>query len=416
MSNSFPSWTILPFLALVLGIAGLPMMLPKLWGKLSFQGTVSALCALPVAAFLARAHRFESLFAALGSYASFIATIAALYVVTSGIFVSGDIEATPRTNLLFILGGAVLASIIGTTGASVLVLRPLLRTNQQRVHRAHLVPFFILLVANAGGLLTPLGDPPLLLGYLEGVPFLWTLRLFPYWLLYVVPIAGILYVVESRAYSQEPADARQRDRREFVPLGLHGKRNVALLAGIVLAVLLPSPFREAAMIGIAATSYLFTAKEIHENNGFSLTPIVEVAVIFAGLFVCLAPIETLLAEHAPHLPLRHAWQLFWGSGLLSSVLDNAPTYAAFGALARGLSHGSPDLVAGIAPVHLAAVSVGSVVMGATTYIGNGPNLVVKSLAEHAGYSTPSFARYAAFALSILVPIHLVTTTALMWLE
>jgi Na+/H+ antiporter NhaD/arsenite permease-like protein len=184
----------------------------------------------------------------------------------------------------------------------------------------------------------------------------------------------------------------------------------------VLAVLLPTPWREAAMLGVAAMSYKLTAKDIHEKNGFSLTPIVEVAVVFAGLFVCLAPIENLLAERAPHLPLRHAWQLFWGAGLLSSVLDNAPTYAAFGALARGLSHGKPDLVAGITPVHLAAVSVGSVVMGATTYIGNGPNLVVKSLAERAGYSTPSFARYAGFAISILVPIHLVTTAVLMWLE
>lgn len=416
MSNTFPSWTVLPFVALVLGIAGLPVVVPKLWSKLWFQGAVSTLCALPVAVHLQREHRLELLLGPIGSYASFIATIAALYVVTSGIFVSGDIEATPRTNVLFILGGAVLASVIGTTGASVLLLRPLLRTNQQRVHRAHLVPFFILLVANAGGLLTPLGDPPLLLGYLEGVPFLWTLRLFPYWLLYVVPIAGLLYVVESRAYAQEPEEAKQRDRREFVPLGVHGKRNVVLLVAIVVAVLLRSPLRELAMIAIAATSYLFTAKEVHQNNSFSLTPMLEVGLVFAGLFICLAPIESILAEHAPHLPLRHAWQLFWGSGLLSSVLDNAPTYAAFRALALGLSHGSPDLVAGIAPVHLAAVSVGSVVMGATTYIGNGPNLVVKSLAEHAGYTTPSFARYAGFALSILVPLHLVTTTALMWLE
>jgi Na+/H+ antiporter NhaD/arsenite permease-like protein len=416
MSGGFPTWTVLPFTSLVLGIAALPMVVPNLWGKLSFQAAVSAACAAPIVVFLLQGGHSDHLVQSATSYASFIATIGALYVVTSGIFVSGDIEATPRTNVTLILGGAVLASVIGTTGASVLLLRPLLRTNKQREYRGHLVPFFILLVSNAGGLLTPLGDPPLLLGYLEGVPFLWTLRLFPWWALYVVVIGVALYVIERRAYANEPAEAKARDRAEIVPLALHGKFNVALLAGIVGAVLLPSPLREAAMLAIAGTSYKLTTKEIHDNNGFSLMPIIEVAVIFAGLFVCLAPIEVLLAERAPSLPLHHAWQLFWGSGMLSSVLDNAPTYAAFGALARGLSHGAPHLVAGMTPVHLTAISVGSVVMGATTYIGNGPNLIVKSLAERAGFAMPSFARYAAFAISVLVPIHVVTTIALMWLE
>jgi Na+/H+ antiporter NhaD/arsenite permease-like protein len=416
MSGAFPTWTIFPFTSLVLGIAALPMVVPNLWGKLSFQGAVSAVCAAPIVVFLLSRGHSEHLLQATRSYASFIATIGALYVVTSGIFVSGDIEATPRTNLVLILGGAALASLIGTTGASVLLLRPLLRTNRQRVHRGHLVPFFILLVSNAGGLLTPLGDPPLLLGYLEGVPFLWTLRLFPWWALYVVAIGAVLYLAERRAYAQEPDEAKERDRRQIVPLALHGKMNVALLAAIVAAVLLPSPLREAGMLAIAGTSYKLTAKDIHENNGFSIMPIVEVAVIFAGLFVCLSPIEVLLAEHAPSLPLHHAWQLFWGSGILSSLLDNAPTYAAFGALARGLSEGAPDLVSGMTPAHLTAISVGSVVMGATTYIGNGPNLIVKTLAERAGYATPSFARYAVFALAVLVPIHVVTTLTLMYLE
>jgi Na+/H+ antiporter NhaD/arsenite permease-like protein len=416
MSGAFPTWTVLPFTGLVLGIAALPMVVPNLWGKLSFQSAVSALCAAPIVVFLVSGGHVDHLRSSVQAYASFIATIGALYVVTSGIFVSGDIEATPRTNVALILGGALLASLIGTTGASVLLLRPLLRTNQQRIHRGHLVPFFILVVSNAGGLLTPLGDPPLLLGYLEGVPFLWTLRLFPWWALYVVTIGVVLYVIERRAYAEEPEEAKKRDREQIVPLALQGKFNVVLLAGIVGAVLLPSPLREASMLGIAGASYKLTKKDIHESNGFSLMPIIEVAVIFAGLFVCLAPIEVLLAERAPSLPLHHAWQLFWGSGLLSSVLDNAPTYAAFGALARGLSHGVPDVVAGIAPVHLTAISVGSVVMGATTYIGNGPNLIVKALAERAGYAMPSFARYAAFAIAVLVPIHVVTTIALMYLE
>jgi Na+/H+ antiporter NhaD/arsenite permease-like protein len=279
-----------------------------------------------------------------------------------------------------------------------------------------MVPFFILAVSNAGGLLTPLGDPPLLLGYLEGVPFLWTLRLFPYWLFYVGAVAALFYVVERRAYRREPEQAIKVDRAAIVPLAIQGKRNVFLLFAIVGAVLLPSGWREGAMLAIAAISYLGTPHELHERNGFSFGPIVEVAVLFAGLFACLSPIEVNLARAAPDLPIQRAWQLFWCSGILSSVLDNAPTYAAFAALARGLSHGQADLVAGITDLNLAAVSVGSVVMGATTYIGNGPNLMVKAIAERAGYAMPSFARYAIFAMSALVPLHLVTTLVLIWLE
>jgi Na+/H+ antiporter NhaD/arsenite permease-like protein len=416
MNEHFPLWTDFPFVVLVLGIAALPMLVPNLWGKLTFQIGVAFAAAAPVAAFLLLEGHQGHLFKAGISYLSFVTTIGALYVTTSGIFIAGDIEATPRTNVLLLGGSALLASFIGTTGASVLMIRPVLRTNQQRKNTAHLVPFFILLVANAGGLLTPLGDPPLLLGYLEGVPFLWTLTLFPYWLLYVGTISLVLYLIDSRAYRLESPEAKRRDRTEAVPLQVHGKANGLLLLGIVGAVLLDSPLREAAMIAIAAASYFLTPHEVHEKNGFSMMPIVEVAVIFAGLFVCLAPIEVALAANAGDLPVRHGWQLFWGSGLLSSVLDNAPTYAAFAALARGLSGGTANLVAGIAPIHLAAISVGSVVMGATTYIGNGPNLVVKALAERAGYATPSFARYAAFAIAVLVPIHAVVTVALILLE
>jgi Na+/H+ antiporter NhaD/arsenite permease-like protein len=412
----FPLWTLMPFATLVLGIAALPLLLPNVWGKHWFQGSVALGCAAPVIGFLVFDGHRDHLTSAALSYLSFVATIGALYVTASGIFISGDIEATPRTNLAFLVGGGLLASVIGTTGASILLVRPLLRTNQQRVHRQHLVPFFILVVSNAGGLLTPLGDPPLLLGYLEGVPFLWTLRLFPYWALYVGAIASFMYVVESRAYRREPARAVARDRAEVVPFAIHGKRNILLLAAIVGAVLLPSGFREATMIGIAALSYFGTPRDLHVKNGFSFGPIMEVCILFAGLFACLAPIEVNLAHAAPGLPLQRAWQLFWCSGFLSSLLDNAPTYAAFAALARGLSHEGADLVAGVSSVKLAAVSVGSVVMGATTYIGNGPNLMVKAIAERAGYAMPSFARYALFAIVALVPIHMVTTLALVWLD
>ena len=416
MTHFFPLWTLFPFATLVLGIAGIPLVLPDAWGKHGFQAMVALACAAPVIGFLWIEGHHDHLIGAASSYLSFVATIGALYITASGILVSGDIEATPRTNLAFLVTGAMLASLIGTTGASILLIRPLLRTNQQREHRNHLVPFFILVVANAGGLLTPLGDPPLLLGYLEGVPFLWTLGLFPYWALYVGIICAVMYVVETRAYRREPIKARQRDRAEVVPLAIDGKRNIALLLLIVAAVLLPTGLREVTMVGIALLSYLGTPREVHRKNGFSVGPIIEVSILFAGIFACLAPIEVNLAKAAPSLPIQRAWQLFWCSGILSSLLDNAPTYAVFASLARGLSHGQPDLIAGVSTIKLVAVSVGSVVMGATTYIGNGPNLMVKAIAERAGYVMPSFARYAMFAVAILVPIHIVTTLALVWLE
>jgi Na+/H+ antiporter NhaD/arsenite permease-like protein len=415
MTEFFPLWTMLPFGVLVLGIASLPLLFPTAWGKHGVQALVVFGCAAPAVGFMWIDGHHDHLTRALASYLSFVATIGALYVTASGIFVSGDIEATPRTNVTFLVVGALFASLVGTTGASILFIRPLLRTNRQRVHRLHIVPLFILAVSNAGGLLTPLGDPPLLLGYLEGVPFLWTLKLFPYWVLYVGSIATVMYVADRAAYRREPPQAKERDRTEVVPLSVHGKRNIALLVAILGAVLLPSGWREVSMVAIGAVSYFGTPREVHDKNGFAFGPIVEVGIIFAGLFACLAPLEVNLAYVAPSLPLRQAWQLFWCSGLLSSVLDNAPTYAAFAALARGLSHGG-DLVAGISPVKLAAVSVGSVVMGATTYIGNGPNLMVKSIAERAGYAMPSFARYAAFAVAVLVPVHLVTTLAFVWLD
>ena len=325
-------------------------------------------------------------------------------------------KATPLVNVGFLLAGSLLASFVGTTGASVLTIRPLLRTNKQRKHTAHLVPFFILAVANAGGLLTPLGDPPLLVGFVSGVPFFWTLNLFPFWLLYNLTFAGMFYVVDRRAYAREAAADLARDSREQQPLSVKGKRNLVLLAAIVGAAFLPAGFREAGLVTIALTSFFATSKEVHRLNSFSFGPIAEVALLFVGLFVCLVPIELMMGYMAKDIPIQHSYELFWGTGLLSAVLDNAPTYAAFSALAKGLSVGQPDLVNGITPLKLMAISAGSVVMGATTYIGNGPNLMIKSIAERAGVLMPSFVRYALFAFLAMLPAHLIVTVAFMALE
>ncbi len=405
-----------PFPALVLAIAVLPIVIPRAWERRTFQVFVVGCCGVPVLWLLAATSRVADLTEATTSYLSFVLTLAALYITSGGIHLSGDIEAKPSTNVALVAIGAVLASLVGTTGASMLMIRPLLRTNRQRENRGHLVPFFILAVANAGGLLTPLGDPPLLVGYIGGVPFFWTLRLLPAWLLYVGSTCLALYVADRRAYEREPAAALARDRAEVVPLRVEGRRNIALLLAIVPAALLPLGYREVAMIAIAVASLALTPRAVHRANSFTFAPIIDVALIFAGLFASLGPIEAALAANAPSLPLQRGWQLFWASGLLSSVLDNAPTYTAFAALARGLSAHGTALVAGIDPIKLAAVSVGSVVMGATTYIGNGPNLMIKAIAERERFPTPSFLRYAIFAFAMMLPAHLVTTLVLAWLD
>ena len=410
--QELPTWTLLPFPALVLAIAVLPIAAPRAWERRAFQGVVVAMCALPVLAHFASIGHLQPIKDAARSYASFVATLGALYVTSGGVQLSGGVEAKPSTNVALVVLGSILASLVGTTGASMLMIRPLLRTNRQREYRAHLVPLFIIAVANAGGLLTPLGDPPLLVGYIGGVPFLWTLRLFPAWLLYVGSAAIALYYIDRRAYARESIATLARDPAEVAPWTIRGKRNAALLLAVVPAALLPIGFREVAMIVIAGASLLLTPKELHRDNGFSFAPIIDVAIIFAGLFACLSPIQEVLGQAAPWLPLHAAWQLFWASGLLSSVLDNAPTYTAFAALARGVSAHGGSLVAGVAPWKLAAVSVGSVVMGATTYIGNGPNLIVKAIAERERFPTPTFIRYAIFAFAVMAPAHIVTTVVL----
>jgi len=406
----------LPFVALVLSMAVLPMAAPHAWERRSVQAAIVLACAGPVSAHLWLHGHGALVLHAVYEYASFITTLGALFVAAGGVYATADLEATPRTNVAFLVGGSLLASIIGTTGASVLLLRPFLRTNSQRERTAHLVPFFILAVANAGGILTPLGDPPLLVGFISGVPFFWTLKLLPVWVLYVGTSAAVLYVVDRRAYAKESPTALRHDRAEAAPLTVRGWHNVGFLGAIVAAAFLPPVAREAAMAAVALASYFGTSREVHVLNQFTLGPILEVALLFAGLFACLVPVESGLAASAAELPLKRAWQLFWVSGGLSAILDNAPTYAAFAALSRGLSEGHANLVAGIDPVKLAAISAGSVVMGATTYLGNGPNLIVKAVAERTGYAMPSFGRFALFAFLTMLPAHLVATAAFVWLE
>jgi Na+/H+ antiporter NhaD/arsenite permease-like protein len=303
-----------------------------------------------------------------------------------------------------------LASLLGTTGASMLLIRLLLRTNSERRHTRHIPFFFILLVSNAGGLLTPLGDPPLFLGFLRGVPFAWTLRLFPIWLLAVGYLLVLFYWIDRRAYAREAAADLAKDAQQFEPLQIYGRLNLLWLAVIVLSVFFPSPIREAAMVGSAAASLLIGGRTGRNLNAFSFSPIAEVAILFAGIFITMSPALLLLEQKGPALGLSAPWHFFLVSGALSSVLDNAPTYLTFltAAQSTSTSLGLAIDVVSVPASLLAAVSAGSVLMGANTYIGNGPNFMVKSIAEASGYRMPSFGRYAMMAILILSPVYVVT--------
>jgi Na+/H+ antiporter NhaD/arsenite permease-like protein len=285
-----------------------------------------------------------------------------------------------------------------------------LRTNHQREHRTHIPFFFILLVSNCGGLLTPLGDPPLFLGYLRGVPFLWTFSLLPFWLLAVGYLLLFFYVTDRRAYAREPRAALARDVHERSPVRVQGMIQTAFLLGVISAVFLPMPFREVMMIAIALLSYWAGPKEARSANGFSWGPIVEVAILFAGIFITMVPALALLEARGNDLGLEAPWQFFWVTGVLSSVLDNAPTYLTFLAAAQSL--GLPSDVVGVPHAVLTAISLGAVLMGANTYIGNGPNFMVKAIAQEAGYRMPTFLGYAFRAVLTMAPIYLAIT---LWL-
>jgi Na+/H+ antiporter NhaD/arsenite permease-like protein len=408
-SLDVPTYAIAPFVFILAGIAILPLAVPPWWERNRNKALFCALLAAPVALWLLWA-RPAQLAHTVREYGSFICLLASLFVVAGGIHLGGDLRATPRTNTTILGIGSVLASLLGTTGASMLLIRLLLRTNSQRRHTRHTPFFFILLVANAGGLLTPLGDPPLFLGFLRGVPFFWTLRLFPIWLLATLYLLALFYWLDRRAYAREAARDLAEDAQDRVPLTVEGRLNLLWLAIIVLAIFLPSPTREAAMALSALASLLLGQQTARKKNAFNLHPIVEVAILFAGIFVTMAPALSLIEHKGPSFGLTTPWHYFFVSGALSSVLDNAPTYLTFltAAQSTAQSLALPVDVVSVPASLLAAISAGSVLMGANTYIGNGPNFMVKSMAESSGYAMPSFGRYALMAVGVLTPLYLAT--------
>ncbi len=411
-------WSVIPFAGILLSIAIVPLFAHKWWHH-NFQW-VSLAWGLPVAVWVIFLNP-EWLFDTAMEYAGFIALLGSLFVISGGIYIKGNLRGTPLVNTIILAIGCVLANFVGTTGASMILVRPLIRANSFRKHRVHMVVFLIFMVSNVGGCLTPLGDPPLFLGLLKGVPFFWTMKLFPEWLFMCGTLLVIFYLLDLHYYhNREEVSGKY----QFEPLVIEGKANFLLLGGVMGAVLLYSflPvsmgwWREviqiAIMVIIAAVSYRWTPNNVHVENEFTWLPIREVAILFAGIFVCMIPALKILHERGGEFGVTHPWQFFWATGLLSSFLDNAPTYLTFMSLGMSISHGATDLMrlmdGEISGTILRAISLGAVFMGANSYIGNGPNFMVKSIADHSGVKMPLFFGYMAWAAVVLIPLFILTT-------
>jgi Na+/H+ antiporter NhaD/arsenite permease-like protein len=406
LGQTLSPWAVVPFAGLLLSIALLPLRAPHFWENHKNKGLVAFLWSLPVAVYFLFQMPHE-LVLSMKDYASFLLLLTALFIISGGIVLKGDLKATPEVNVLMLFIGALLANFIGTTGASMLLIRPLLQTNSERKHTLHVPIFFIFLVSNIGGCLTPLGDPPLFMGLIKGVPFFWTLRLFPVWAVAVGGVLLIFYLYDGLQYRKEECRDLIRDRQRVVPLHLTGTINFLWLAGVIGAIFLPFPRREGALILMAILSLLTTKRVCRIDNKFTYGPIIEVAILFAGIFVTMIPALLILNARGAELGITRPWQFFWATGSLSSFLDNTPTYLAFFSMAQGL--GLNGDMMGIPSLMLKAISAGAVFMGANSYIGNGPNFMVKAIAEEYKLKMPSFFGYMAYSAAVLIPLFVVVT-------
>nr|MDP2189960.1 sodium:proton antiporter [Rhodoferax sp.] len=438
-SQLSPLWG-LPFAGLLLSIALMPLLAPIFWhhhfGKVTAAWALVFL--LPFAyAFGPGATAVNLVHALLAEYLPFILLLTALFTVAGGIFIRGNLHGSPGLNTAILAIGAVLASFMGTTGASMLLIRPLIRANDNRKHKAHGVVFFIFIVSNAGGSLTPLGDPPLFLGFLKGVDFFWTVRhIFPETFFLVGSLLALFYAIDWWYYHRReeilPIDPTPDSKR----IGFDGVANFWLLGVIAALVLLsgfwkssmvfnlfgtevglPGLVRDVGLIAVTLISLRITPSPVHENNQFSWGPMQEVAKLFAGIFLTIIPVIAMLKAgvNGPFSAIVLAVtrpdgtpdpaMYFWATGVLSSFLDNAPTYLVF----FNTAGGDPQVLMNTLAPTLAAISAGAVFMGANTYIGNAPNLMVKAIAEERGVKMPSFFGYMAWSGAILIPLFIIMT-------
>ncbi len=416
-----PTWMVVFFVAMLLSIAIVPLTKLEHWWHSNLNKLILglALSAYPVFWLVVLEPNTAELATKMHEYVSFITLLGSLFYISGGIYLAGDLKCTPASNTIFLGFGTLFASVIGTTGASMLLIRPVLRANAERKHVVHTVVFFIFLVSNVGGSLLPLGDPPLFLGYLQGVPFLWTLDLWQE----MATVAGLLLVIyfalDRFYYGKETEAVRKADLAHASPLRVEGGINVLWLLGIVgCAAFIRDEHgifvREAAMVGCVLGSRFTSPAETREKNAFSWFPILEVAALFIGIFLTMIPALLILQANGDQLGVDTPAKFFWASGSLSSFLDNAPTYLVFFETAGGMTNKgllSGDIVPGthVPAMILTAISCGSVFMGANSYIGNGPNFMVKAIAEESKVQMPSFFGYMKWSIGFLIPAFILVT-------
>lgn len=401
---------ILPFALLLGAMAVAPVLAPVWWGR-HYAKIALGLGAIMVIYYFVR-RDFASVGHAAQEYFSFITLVGSLFVVSGGIHIDVKGEASPLKNVLFLFIGALLANVLGTTGAAMLLLRPWIRMNQSRISAHHIV-FFIFLVANVGGCLTPIGDPPLFLGFLQGVPFWWVAKnCWPMWAVATGLLLGYFYVLD-RIHFQRAVKPNQSKKIAGGKWHVDGLNNIFFLAIILASVFVTKPMfvREGLMLAAAIGSWFTTKKSVHQANDFNFHPVQEVAVLFAGIFATMTPALAWLDHNAGMLLGQNpsAGIFYFGTGALSALLDNAPTYLGFLSALSGVT-GEASVAKLIAdhPLQLLAISVGAVFFGAATYIGNGPNFMVKAIAEQNGVRMPSFGEFILkYSLPFLLPVLLV---------
>lgn len=436
-----PLWLCIPFAGLLLCIAILPLVKPEWWEKNQPLAVIvwSLLFIIPFAVKYGAGMATETILECiLNDYLTFIVLLFGLFCVAGNITLEGDLAGSPRVNVFFLAIGTLLSSCIGTTGASMLMVRPVIKMNSWRRRKSHIMIFFIFLISNIGGCLTPIGDPPLLMGFMRGVPFFWSLHLFPMLLVNMVVLLTVFYFLDRRNYRKDIADGMRPDiSKPGTTIRLEGAHNIIFLVMIVIAVILsgslpslpvfqdaagnvrgihfgevvlgfPSIIEIAIILIAAFLSFRTSNPEIRTKNHFTWGAIKEVAVLFIGIFITMQPALMILKAKGGDLGITEPFQMFWATGLLSSFLDNTPTYLVFLTTAGslGFTEGLITTVGTIPARMLLAISCGAVFMGANTYIGNAPNFMVKSISDENGIRMPSFFGYLLWSLSFLIPVFL----------
>lgn len=440
-----PIWLCIPFAGLLLCIAVMPLIRGEWWETHQPHAVIFWILAMviPFAVFYGAGQAAETVLeCAVNDYLTFIILLFGLFCVSGNITMEGDFAGSPRINVGLLVLGTLLASCIGTTGASMLMVRPVLKMNSWRRRKAHIMVFFIFLVSNMGGVLTPIGDPPLLMGFMRGVPFFWSLRLFPVLIFNMVLLLFVFYHVDKRMYRRDISEGRKPDiSRPGTQFRIDGLHNLLFLVMIVGAVILsgvlpglpafqdgvgdvlgipifgevalgiPSLIEIVIILAAAFLSFKTTPGDVRTRNHFTWGAIREVAVLFIGIFITMQPALMLLQQVGPDLGLNQPWQLFWATGALSSFLDNTPTYLVFLTTAGtlGFTSGIATSLGTVPEAFLSAISCGAVFMGANTYIGNAPNFMVKSISDENGVNMPSFFGYMLWSVGILIPVFLIDT-------